>query len=126
MKLRRLPEDFEVEELAEVALGGGPFALYRLTKRSLGTPEAVQAVRKRWKLPPDSISFGGLKDRHAVTRQAFTVPLAHETDVAGCLGWAGDGYAVLGATRHGRKLRPGSHRANRFVLRVRELAPTTR
>ncbi len=73
MKLRRLPDDFDVEELAEAVPGDGPFALYRLTKRSLGTPEAVQAVLQRWKLPPASISYGGLKDRHAVTRQYLTI-----------------------------------------------------
>src|SRR5436190_7872134 len=73
MKLRRLPEDFAVEELADVSPGGGEFALYRLTKRSLGTPEAIEAVLRRWKLPRASVSYGGLKDRHAITRQYVTI-----------------------------------------------------
>src|SRR6185436_18845814 len=73
MKLRRLPEDFAVEELADFPADGGPFALYRLSKRSLGTMEAVQAVAQRWKLPPRRISYGGLKDRHAVTGQIVTI-----------------------------------------------------
>ena len=42
-------------------------------------------------------------------------------DVARCLEWQGEGYAVRAAYRHGRKLRPGSHRANRFELRIRDL-----
>jgi tRNA pseudouridine13 synthase len=73
MKLRRLPEDFDVEELTNVSADGGQFALYRLTKQSLGTPEAVAAVLERWKLPRASLSYGGLKDRHAVTRQHVTI-----------------------------------------------------
>lgn len=73
MKIKRLPEDFEVEELTQFASQGGPFALYRLTKRSLGTPEAIDAVVRRWNVPRHRVSYGGLKDRHAVTSQFVTV-----------------------------------------------------
>ena len=74
MKLKRLPEDFQVEELSEFApADSGEFALYRLTKRGLGTPEAINAVVERWKLARQQFSFGGLKDRHAVTTQYLTI-----------------------------------------------------
>src|SRR3990172_8100930 len=73
MKLRCLPEDFHVEELASPTLAGGDFALYRLCKRALGTPEAVEAVRRQWKLERGDMSIGGLKDRHAVTEQFLTI-----------------------------------------------------
>lgn len=73
MKLKCIPEDFEVEELAKISLAEGPFAVYRLTKRGLGTPEAISAVQRRWKLLRRQISYGGLKDKHAVTRQWVTI-----------------------------------------------------
>jgi tRNA pseudouridine13 synthase len=73
MKLRCVPEDFQVEELTDFTCGGGAFALYRLTKCSLGTPEAIAAVIRRWKIPRQRISYGGLKDRHALTRQYVTI-----------------------------------------------------
>lgn len=73
MKLRRLPEDFQVEELTSVVPDRGPFALYQLTKRSIGTPEAIAAIVERWKIPRQRISYGGLKDRHAVTVQHLTM-----------------------------------------------------
>jgi tRNA pseudouridine13 synthase len=73
VKIKRTPEDFEVEELTRFAPSRGPFALYSLTKRSLGTPEAIDAVARRWNLPRESISFGGLKDRHAKTIQWITI-----------------------------------------------------
>ncbi len=73
MKLKCVPEDFEVEELAKISLADGPFAVYRLTKRSLGTPEAISAIQRRWKLTRRQISYGGLKDKHAVTRQWVTI-----------------------------------------------------
>jgi tRNA pseudouridine13 synthase len=73
MKLKSRPEDFEVEELADFPLGDGPFAVYLLTKRSLGTPEAVTAIQQRWKLKRQQIGYGGLKDKHAITRQWITI-----------------------------------------------------
>lgn len=73
VKLRRLPEDFRVEELTSVEPGQGPFSLYRLTKQSIGTPEAIAAIVERWKIPRRRISYGGLKDRHAITVQYLTI-----------------------------------------------------
>ena len=73
MKLKCLPTDFQVEELTSVVPRNGPFALYELRKQSLGTLEAVQAIAQRWRIAPADISFGGLKDKHAVTCQYLTV-----------------------------------------------------
>lgn len=73
MKLRRLPEDFQVDELTQVTPSGGVFAFYRLTKTSIGTPEAINAIIEKWKVHRKRISYGGLKDRHAVTVQHLTI-----------------------------------------------------
>jgi tRNA pseudouridine13 synthase len=74
MKLKQHPEDFQVEELTDVAPGAhGPFAFYRLEKRGWTTPDALQAVRRRWKLEPQRLAYGGLKDRHAHTIQYLTI-----------------------------------------------------
>ena len=73
MKLKSLPEDFEVEELSDFPMDGGPFAVYLLTKRSLGTPEAITAISSRWNFPRRVIGYGGLKDKHAITRQWVTI-----------------------------------------------------
>ncbi len=73
MKLRRIPEDFQVDEVTGVRPAGGPFALYRLTKTSIGTPEAISAIVERWNIHRRRLSYGGLKDRHAVTTQHLTI-----------------------------------------------------
>ncbi|MFO0922893.1 MAG: tRNA pseudouridine(13) synthase TruD [Pirellulales bacterium] len=73
MKLKSLPEDFQVLEKTEFKTGHGPFALYRLTKKSIGTPEAIQIVLRHWNLSRGQVSYGGLKDRHAVTTQYLTL-----------------------------------------------------
>jgi tRNA pseudouridine13 synthase len=74
MKLKQQPDDFQVEEITAVQPGpDGPFALYRLEKTGWSTPDALAALRRRWRLEPRRLSYGGLKDRHAHTVQFLTV-----------------------------------------------------
>ena len=74
MKLKCQPEDFRVEELPLVSPAAtGRYTFYRLTKRNIGTIEAVEAICRRWNLAGRRVSYGGLKDRHAVTVQYLTI-----------------------------------------------------
>lgn len=73
MKLKCLPDDFQVEEQIAPLPAGGPLALYRLAKTSLGTPEALDAVVQKWNLARSQVAFAGLKDRHALTTQFITI-----------------------------------------------------
>jgi tRNA pseudouridine13 synthase len=73
MKLKTMPEDFRVEELADVRIGTGPFGFYRLDKCGIGTPEAIQYILHKWQLSRNDISYGGMKDRHADTSQYITI-----------------------------------------------------
>src|SRR4051812_50053482 len=75
MKLKRLPEDFQVEELPLVAPGEqGRFAFYRLSKRGIGTLEAVEAICRRWNLAGRRGRYGGPKERAAGTDQVPAIP----------------------------------------------------
>jgi tRNA pseudouridine13 synthase len=117
VKLRRTPEDFQVDEIADPAIGAGPFALYRLTKTSLGTPEAIQAIVQRWGVHRKRISYGGLKDRHAVTSQYLTIhngprkPLQQKSLQVDYLGQTAAPFTSAGIL------------ANRFLLTLRDLTP---
>ncbi len=74
MKLKQQPDDFRVEEITDVVpVDTGPFALYRLEKSGWTTPDALAALRRRWKVEPGRIAYGGLKDRHAATVQYLTI-----------------------------------------------------
>lgn len=73
MKLKRTPEDFIVTELNSREPTTGSFALYRLTKRSIGTLEALQIAQRSWNIAPKSVNHAGLKDRHADTQQLITI-----------------------------------------------------
>ncbi|HEV3447756.1 MAG TPA: tRNA pseudouridine(13) synthase TruD [Gemmataceae bacterium] len=118
MKLKQQPEDFHVEELTEVIAGErGAFALYRLEKRGWGTPDALQAVRRRWHINPRRLSYGGLKDRHALTVQYFTVHRGPKNDLAH------HGVTVQYLGQVAEPFTSQHIRANRFRITLREIQP---
>jgi tRNA pseudouridine13 synthase len=120
--VRSEPEDFFVEEILGFEPdGAGAHALLTVEKRGANTGWVAAQLARHAGVAVRDVGFSGHKDRQALTRQAVTVPLAATADLRTCLDWRGEGYAVLAAERHGRKLRPGSHRANGFVLTVRAL-----
>jgi tRNA pseudouridine13 synthase len=73
MKIKAQPDDFHVEEITTVTPSEGSYALYRLEKRGWSTPDALAALRRRWRVEVRRLSYGGLKDRHAATVQYLTI-----------------------------------------------------
>lgn len=116
MKLRRLPEDFRVEELTGATADGGPFALYRLTKRSLTTLEAIDRMAVTLRVPKSRIAYGGLKDKHAVTTQYVTV----ERGPRGSNGT--DWWSLEYLGQRSRPYHAHDIVANRFELVLRDLS----
>jgi tRNA pseudouridine13 synthase len=118
--LRAEPADFQVDEqLGFEPSGSGEHAFVVVEKIGANTEWVARELARAAGVAPLAVGFAGLKDRHAVTRQAFTVQLAGRADPD----WSSlaiDGVRVLSATRHNRKLKLVAHRGNRFciVLRV--------
>lgn len=118
--IKRRAEDFIVdEELGFEPGGDGEHLFLLIEKRGLGTPELLQRIAKVFNLSPASISYSGLKDKHALTTQWFSLHLPGQDVDPGLL--VGDDCRVLRAERHHRKLRRGTHRGNRFRLVLRDL-----
>lgn len=120
-RLRSTPEDFQVEEiLGYDADGHGEHALLWVEKRDTNTDWVARELARFAGVAPVAVGYAGLKDRHAVTRQTFSVQLAGRPDPD----WTAFPHPevrVLAATRHGRKLKRGALRGNRFVLVLREV-----
>jgi tRNA pseudouridine13 synthase len=120
--IRREPEDFVVDEVLGFEPDGtGNHGLLVVGKRGANTGWVAAQLARHAGVAVRDVGYCGHKDRHALTTQAYSLPLPAQFDVDRCLEWQGEGYAVRAAHRHGRKLRPGSHRANRFELRIRDL-----
>jgi tRNA pseudouridine13 synthase len=115
MKLKRITEDFQVEEQIDLQPNGGPFALYRLTKQSLGTPEAIDAILRRWNLARDRVAYAGLKDKHALTRQYVTI----QNGPRRSLSQTNLELEYLGQSD--QPIHPRDIKGNRFVVVIRDL-----
>lgn len=118
--MRASPEDFKVDELLGFeAAGTGPHALLRVRKRGANTEWVSRELARAAGCRPFEVGFAGLKDRHAVTTQYFTVPrgkrAAHDF-----LDIRGEGFEVISAAEHQRKLPRGALEGNRFEITVRE------
>jgi tRNA pseudouridine13 synthase len=70
-----------------------------------------------------TVSYAGLKDRQALTRQWFSVQLPGKAD-PDLSAAENDTLKILKTTRHKRKLQRGAHSANGFTLRLTQLAAT--
>ena len=71
-------------------------------------------------MAPAAVGFSGLKDRHALTRQTFSVHLPGRADPDPDA-LAIEGVRVLEAARHSRKLKRGTHKRNAFRIRLTAL-----
>lgn len=119
-RLRTQPEDFCVHEwLGFEADGEGDHVLLRVRKRSANTFWVAKQLARLAKVHPRDVGYAGLKDREAVAEQAFTVPLRSAIGEAWA-GVSGEGFEVLSAARHRRKLKRGALRGNSFDIVLRE------
>jgi tRNA pseudouridine13 synthase len=118
-QLKSLPEDFRVTELADFDFDdSGEHDWLWIEKIDVNTAWLARRLAEFAAVPPKDVGYAGMKDRHAVTCQWFSVrrPGGDKAD------WANlqlPGVRVLERRRHSRKLRRGAHKANRFELRLR-------
>lgn len=117
VKLKRQPEDFQVEEMTEFVTDGGPFAFYRLAKRAMGTPETIEEILRRWNLPRDRVSYGGLKDKHALTTQFVTIFQGPRRDLRE------RAFEMTYVGQASRPFTPADISGNKFLVSLRSLQP---
>ncbi|EDY85984.1 tRNA pseudouridine synthase D [gamma proteobacterium HTCC5015] len=112
------PEDFVVEEqLSFVPSGEGEHHLLWIEKRNANTGYVAQQLARHLGVHPKHVTWAGLKDRFAVTRQWFSVHLPGVSELEALPDV--DGYRVLKTTKNDRKLRIGANRGNAFQITLR-------
>ncbi len=120
-RIRTTPDDFRVDELdAFEASGSGEHLLLTIEKRGLNTAFAAKCIAQWAGVPESAIGQAGMKDRHAVTVQRFSVWLPKKVapDIATL---QSDELRVLGYAWHSRKLPRGALAGNRFRLVLRSV-----
>ena len=118
-RIRSSPEDFFVEELPGFEpSGAGEHLLLTVEKRGMNTAFAAKRIAEWAGVAESVIGYAGMKDRHAVTRQRFSVwiPKKVAPDLEAL---QSDALRVLEHAWHSRKLPRGALAGNRFVLVLR-------
>jgi tRNA pseudouridine13 synthase len=117
--IKEREEDFLVDEQpAYQPCGEGEHIYLLIEKRGLSTLRAARILAQHFGVGERAIGHAGLKDKHAITRQVFSVhvpgkkledfpSLQHER------------MGVMWADYHTNKLRPGHLAGNRFSIRIR-------
>lgn len=93
------------------------YAVYRLDKSGIGTPEAASEILSTWNLRRRQLNYGGLKDRHAVTSQMLTIYQGPPTNLER------DAFALTYLGHANREYTAKDIEANEFDITLRELTP---
>ena len=123
--IRSRPEDFRVSELPLVEPDGeGNHLWLEVEKTGANTNWVAGELARAAGVKQRDVGFAGMKDRHGVTSQWFSIGL-QEAASSDWRSWSIEGVTFLQAHRHGRKLRRGTLAGNRFCIVVRQLEGDT-
>jgi tRNA pseudouridine13 synthase len=119
-KIRTIPEDFVVyENLAFEPSGDGEHVFLQIQKTGENTDFVARQLARYANVRQRDIGYAGLKDRHAVTTQWFSVWLPGKSEPD----WATfetDNMKIMYTVRHARKLKRGVLSGNRFEITIRD------
>ena len=116
--IRALPEYFHVDEILPFEPdGSGGHVWLKIKKRGINTDWLANELAKFSGVKSVAVGYAGLKDRHAVTRQWFSINL-EGFDEPNWSEFENDDIQIVEQTRHGKKLKRGVLAGNRFKLRL--------
>lgn len=119
--LKSFTEDFIVEEvLGYEPEGQGEHLYFWIECRNQNTTFVARHLAKVAGVELKAVTYSGLKDRYAVTRQWFGIHLPGKAQFEPDQ-FSAEGIQVLSINRHSKKLRRGVHRENKFEIRLRDI-----
>jgi len=132
-KIKSQAEDFIVEENIPVEFSGeGEHCWLYIKKRECNTDWVAQQLAKYCNVEKLAVAYAGLKDRHALTSQWFSVQLPGkptpdwaEFEASFSAADSDESVQVLKCFRHNRKLQRGALKSNMFKITLRELSDTS-
>jgi len=122
---RQQADDFYVEESLGFDLSGeGEHLCLYIEKIGNNTHWVAEQLALFAGISAKDVGVCGRKDRHAVTRQWFSL-YDPERKAIDWKTLSVDGVSILNTTRHNKKLRLGDHQTNRFIIRLRDVKKTS-
>lgn len=109
------------ETLSFPLTGQGSHLYLQLRKSGANTEWVARQLARHFNVAARDVGYAGLKDRHAVTTQWFSVPIK-QFDPQRVEQLAIEGVTLLQVVPHERKLRKGAVAHNTFTITLRELA----
>lgn len=120
--LKASHEDFRVDEMMPVQPAGeGEHLWLHIEKKGCNTDWVAKQLARLAGVKAMAVSYAGLKDRHAITTQWFSIHLPGQAD-ADLSALNSDEVKILESVRHNRKLKRGTLSGNRFRLCLRDLS----
>lgn len=118
-------EDFVVVEIPQtLPAGDGEHIWLEIEKSGVNTGWIAKQLAELVGVKEMDIGYAGLKDRHAITRQWFSIylPRVPMPDFSSLeKNDADETITILQQTRHSKKLRRGELLGNRFEIRLRDI-----
>ena len=119
--IRSQREFFQVDEqLPFEPDGSGGHVWLKIQKRGINTDWLALELAKFAGVHQVAVGFAGLKDRHAVTRQWFSINLEGFAEPDWSI-FETEDIQIIEQTRHGKKLKRGVLAGNTFKLRLTDL-----
>lgn len=120
--LKSLNEDFIVNELPlQLPSGEGEHIWLEIEKNGANTAFVAQRLAEAAGVQDRDVGYAGLKDRHALTRQWFSLYMP-KGDTPDFTQLQHPEFKLLSQSRHVKKLRPGDLQGNRFRIVLRDVA----
>ncbi len=118
---KQSPVDFKVNEvLGFEPAADGQHLFLQIKKTNLNTPDVQRHLTAKTRIKPQDIGYSGLKDKIAITRQWFSLDLKGMAEPI-IADLENKQIKILQAVRHTKKLKTGSHIANEFIIRLKDI-----
>ncbi len=120
--IKSVNADFMVDEIMPIQPSGqGEHLWLHIEKNGCNTDWLAQQLAKLSAVKSMAVSYAGMKDRHAITTQWFSIhlPGLDDPDLSSL---QSEDVKILKAVRHDKKLKRGALSGNRFQLCIRELS----
>lgn len=119
-------EDFVVDEILDIDFSGaGEHLWLHIQKLGMNTAYLAKLLSEWADIPLRDVGYSGLKDRQALTTQWFSLRIPKkqlpESEFAPVDTRENETIKILSQQWHHKKLNRGTHRANRFIITLRDI-----